>query len=632
MRAIPVSGWNRAVLLAAAVLFTGCSGIEKAPPRPQAARVDRSFQLDVPRIMAGTVASETVVLGYQPVVVRGYGLVVGLKGTGCRDMPPQLRAHMLAEMARHGIGQASRGLGHLRPEQMLDSFETAVVVVEAIIPPGAVGRQVYRNNKIDGTRFDVRVYADPRTGTTSLEGGRLYTTELRPVRPGEIFPPTGSRQAAPLAEAHGPVFVNPFAEPKAVQSAIVNRNVGRIMNGGEVIQDIPIKLRLATPSHARAELIQNAVNARFRQEPGQLDPTAWGESDDSIRITVPPSFRNDTDEFVELLRHSSLRQAGVEAIAVSIQRLTVNEPSSSYDAAWRWQALGVKALPTVRELYDYPEELPRIAALRAGSKLGDPLVITHLLDMSHSASPDIRRQAVGLLGDMPLDPRIDRGLRTLLSDDDVDVRLGAYEALVKRVDPFITRHAVDEKFVLDIIDSDKPLIYITQIGQPRIAVFGRDLSLERPLLVDAWSGRFIVQGEAGSDLVEVFYRAEDGASRIIERADPRLEEFIQFLGHTKTIEHPKIGLGLSYGETIAALHQIWREKYINADFKAQQDRVLAAIARQMRQRRVDERPEFSDPDFDILRPPADGPPTNEDGTADLERVAPPPMRRPAEQR
>ena len=47
-------------------------------------------------------------------------------------------------------------------------MDTAVVVVEGLIPPGAT----------EGTRFDLRVFAHPMTSTTSLEGGRLYTTCL----------------------------------------------------------------------------------------------------------------------------------------------------------------------------------------------------------------------------------------------------------------------------------------------------------------------------------------------------------------------------------------------------------------------------------------------------------------------
>ena len=118
----------------------------------------------------------------------GYGLVVGLNGTGSRDIPPAVRAHMVQEMARRGIGSEAEGYGHLKPDAMLDSPDTAVVIVEGVVPPGAVGRQVTALNQIHGTIFDVRVKADHRTGTTSLEGGRLYTAELRPALPGQILP------------------------------------------------------------------------------------------------------------------------------------------------------------------------------------------------------------------------------------------------------------------------------------------------------------------------------------------------------------------------------------------------------------------------------------------------------------
>ena len=54
------------------------------------------------------------------------------------------------------------------------------------------------------------------------------------------------------------------------------------------------------------------------------------------------------------------------------------------------------------------------------------------------------------------------------------------------------------------------------------------------------------------------------------------------------------GLVLQYGEVIGALHQLWSKGYIKCDFKAEQDRILAAIlANQTEQERV-RRPEFDD--------------------------------------
>ncbi len=593
-------------------LAPGCDSIEKATPRPRAARAS-GFELNVPRIMQGTIRSESILLGYNSVIVRGYGLVVGLQGTGSREMPPAVRAHMLGEMARRGVGQESAGFGHMKPEAMLDSLDTAVVIVEGVIPPGAVARETRRGVRLDGTRFDVRVYADPRTGTTSLEGGQLWTAELRPVVGGEVLPSVGSRQPAALATARGPIFVNPFAEAGGGATVGINHTIGRIMNGGVAVRDMPLKLRLASPSHARAEVIQGAINSRFPREPGQRDQTARGESGELIRVNVPLSYRDETEAFVELLRHTTIRQAGAEAVALGVKSVLLNDPSVANAAAWRWEALGVRALPTIQDLYDYPEELPRLAALTAGSRLGDPLVTPALIAMTESDLPEARRKAVELLADLPMDPRIDESLRGLLSDPEIDVRLAAYESAIQRADPFISRFSVDGNFVLDVVDSDVPLIYITQIGQPRVALFGRDVMLRRPTLVDAWSGRLLLKASPGDESVEVYYRPEDGGERRIETADVRLSEFIRFLGHQPTVDRPEPGLGLSYGETVGALYQMWQQESLALDFKSQQDRVLAAILSQQATLTRTDRPEFGDPDFDFLQPAGDEPPPDGSG-------------------
>ncbi|MHC5023582.1 MAG: flagellar basal body P-ring protein FlgI, partial [Planctomycetota bacterium] len=566
----------------------GCQFVDPAVPRPRSGSVDRSFAIPSPEIMRGTIGAEALVLGYddlslatyRPIVARGYGLVVGLEATGSRDIPPSLRAHMLTEMSRRGIGSERLGYGHLKPEAMLNSPDTAVVIVEAVIPHGAV----------EGTRFDVRVMADPRTGTTSLEGGRLYTTELKP---GELR--TGSLQAATIAEASGPIFLNPFAEPGAVGRDSINRLGGRILNGGLVIEDMPLKLRLATPSHARAATIQAAVNARFPQEPGQRDPTARGETADLVSITVPPSHAGNVDDFVELLKHTTIQLTAPEQTATIIRRNLLGNASFSHDASWRWQALGVRVLPVIRDLYDHPDEQPRMAALRAGAMLDDALTTPHLIEMAQSGSPTVRQRAIILLTDMPVDPMVDMALHELLSDQDIEVRIAAYNAIVARRAPYLERISVDGKFMLDVVDSERPMIYVAQAGEPRIVLFGRDVEIERPLTMQAWSNRLMIMGDRGDEHVEVYYRSDEGAQdRSIHEVEPSIAALLQFFGHQTTIEAPAPGLGLSYSETIGAIHQLWRQQYVRADFKADQDRIRAAIMRQELDTSVVERPEFSD--------------------------------------
>ena len=576
----------------------GCSSVEKAKPAPQSARVEPGVQVTVPEIMRGTIASEAILLGhgspgqisYQPIIVRGYGLVVGLNGTGSSDIPHPIRVYMLAQASKGGFGMHQHGdqVANISAEELLNSPNTAVVVVEAIIPQGAV----------KGTKFDVRVFAEPSTGTTSLEGGTLYTTDLRP---GVLS--AGGAQAFALAEARGPVFINPFAEPGAIGKDTINRTSGRIMNGGAVLKDMPLKLRMINASHTRAANLVSAINTRFPQEfgryPGdpnhQASPTARGESDESIEITVPPSYRTRSDEFVELLRHTTIQQANPEGTAMFVRRALLANPAVASAAALRWQALGPRVLPMIKDLYDHPEELPRMAALQAGAKLDDALVIPHLITMSESGSADARIDAIKLLSGMRLNPQIDLALRKLLNDDDIEVRLESYEALVLRRDPYMRRHAVDRgKYLVDVVSSDKPLVYITQIGQPRIVLFGPQMEIERPVTMKTWSNRFMMKADTTDDQVEVYYRTPDATQGVIVRTATDLEQFAQFLGHTTSIENPNPGLGLTYADAVGALHAIWTQKYIKADFRAEQDRILAAIIRQSREDAVEERPEFSD--------------------------------------
>jgi hypothetical protein len=573
----PLARLAASILLAASLV--GCGEIvEKVPERPRQDRADpTNFVLDVDPIMRGTVASETAVAGLNPVVVRGYGLVVGLKETGGRLMPAEVRAMMIQELARRGIGNPTTSPEGWTPERLLDSPDTAIVIVEGVVPPGAT----------KGTKFDLRISALPGTDVTSLEGGRLYTTDLRP---GPLL--VGSRQAKIIAEGKGNIFINPFVEPGATRKDAVNRLVGRILDGGSAKTDMPLKLKLATSSHTRARTIQTAINSTFPREPRQKNETARGENADSVELTVPPSYSGKTEDFIQLVRHVPLDVTAGETTAVAVRRALIANPGSSESAMWRFRALGKRVLPIIQDLYTYAEEEPRMAALRAGAALDDPLAVKPLLEMSRTGSTDNRIRAIGLLGEMGFNPDVDVGLRPLLDDDDVDVRLATYEALFKRRDPIITRMTIDGKFDVAIVPSDKELVYVAQSGRPAIAVFGTDLSVDRPLTVSAWNNRLMLKADSGDDQVQVYFRPRPEVKPEIQLANPRLAEFIPFLGHTTTVEKPLPGLGLSYGETIGAVHLLWRSGYIDCDFKAEQDRVLAAILRSQKDEETIERPEF----------------------------------------
>tara|TARA_B100000959_G_C14990125_1_gene627496 strand:+ start:279 stop:2150 length:1872 start_codon:yes stop_codon:yes gene_type:complete len=586
--------------------LVSCKTIERAGENPRPIRSYGTLAGEVPNMLRGTIKQHVAMAGYQPTysdtykptLAAGYGLVVGLNGTGSNEMPPQVRAHMIADLARRGLGESTRGWGDLSPTQLLDSKDTAVVIVEAVIPQAATGRKPSRGDlhpdhpSLSGTKFDLRVFAEPSSTTTSIEGGYLIPTLLRL---GQLT--TGKSQAREVATASGNLFINPFTEPGAIGKDSVRRNAGRILEGGEVLHNIPMRLVLVDPSHTRTAMIQTAINRVFPEEFGQDGPTAHGMSDEQIEIRVPPSWKDDVPSFMNIMMHITMRVQNPESTALKIKRLLLQDPSpkNASAAAWRWRAIGNRALPITRQLYDYSDELPRLAALRAGGGLLDPMSVPFLIEM---ATSDIglggRLDAIDMLKEMPADFRIEMGLRPLLDSNDIEVRLRTAETLAKRVDPIIKQYAVNHKFDLLLVPSKHNMIYVTQTGWPQIILTG-NLEIERPLMLSTWSNNLLIKENPDDEkTIDVRYRDEGRQRTVHETVTSDLPTFTMFLAHLPTPEEPAAGLDLSYSRTLGAIHALWRQDYINADFKVEQDRLLATIQRLTSETTYIHRPDFSE--------------------------------------
>lgn len=179
----------------------------------------------------------------------GYGLVVGLAGTGDRMRnTPFTEESMQAMLERMGV--------NIRGTNM-KTQNVAAVSITATMPPFSRS----------GSRIDVQVAA--LGDATSLQGGTLIASSLRALD-GEIY-----------AVAQGNVAVSGFKGQGAAAS--VSRGVttsARIAGGAIVEREVPyallsatsLKLALKNPDFATADRVATAINGKYPGSATVLDP------------------------------------------------------------------------------------------------------------------------------------------------------------------------------------------------------------------------------------------------------------------------------------------------------------------------------------------------------------------------
>jgi len=213
--------------------------------------------------------------------VIGYGLVVGLDGTGDRENTEFTVQSLSSLLAKMGIGV---DVDAIRVRNV------AAVMVTANLPPFAR----------TGSRLDTVVSS--MGDATSLEGGTLIMTPL--------FGPDGQIYAI----AQGPVSVGGFSAGGGGGSGVQKNHptVGRLAGGAIVEREVPygiddkreFQVALMRPDFTTAERTARAINQRFGA--GTARPRDAG----TLALQVPDAFGADVVRFL----------AQVEALEVEPDR------------------------------------------------------------------------------------------------------------------------------------------------------------------------------------------------------------------------------------------------------------------------------------------------------------------------
>ena len=202
--------------------------------------------------------------------LMGYGLVVGLNGTGDKRQTVFSAQALTNMLKRLGVT--------VEPAAILVR-NMAAVMVTATLPPFAQ----------PGTRIDVTAAA--LGDASNLQGGLLLLTPLKGAD-GQVY-----------AAAQGPVVTGGFVAGRGGNSQTVNHpTVGRIPGGGIVEQappsvapDSKLKLQLRQADFSTAARVAETVNKHFG---GGGPPVARAESSALVAVEVPATFSGRAVEFV----------------------------------------------------------------------------------------------------------------------------------------------------------------------------------------------------------------------------------------------------------------------------------------------------------------------------------------------
>ncbi|MFH2035019.1 MAG: flagellar basal body P-ring protein FlgI [Candidatus Zixiibacteriota bacterium] len=224
----------------------------------------------------------------------GYGLVIGLDGTGDGKGAPFTMQSLSNMMERMGL--------------TIDATQLKVKNVAAVM----VTSRLSSHNR-PGDRIDVTVSSVG--DASSLQGGTLIMTPLSTVN-GVVY-----------ATAQGPVSIGGFNVQVDDANKIINNYtvVGRVPNGGNVTNRLEglndrddIIISLQSPDYYTARQISQKINLKYGL-------TAYTEDDATVRITLPDSlsFTNYRADFIADIGRMTVQTDQVARVVINEKTGTI---------------------------------------------------------------------------------------------------------------------------------------------------------------------------------------------------------------------------------------------------------------------------------------------------------------------
>jgi hypothetical protein len=479
-------------------------------------------------LLVGDVATS---YGPGAIAVEGIGLVVGLPGTGSDPEPDIFRAMLEDDMRRRNVENI---------KQLLARNDTSLVLVRGYIKPGAQ----------KGDNFDLEIRVPNGSETKSLRGGYLMQVRLTEKRviAGDI------KEGNLLAVGEGPVLVDPGADEKEDR---VNATRGRVLGGGRTLHDHKLGLLLRPDYQAVRYSYQvgQAVNRRFHTyQGGSKENVATPKNNEFIELAVHPQYRHNIARYLRVVRALPLTETATDRLErlETLERQLL-DPLTSARAALRLEAIGNEAAPVLLkglesdslEVRFYSAEALAYLNHEESGKAAQPLA------QAAREESALRVFALTALSAMS-DFEAHQQLMQLLHVPSAETRYGAFRSLwaMNKNDPVIRGEMLgrDNQFSYHILHtSGPPMIHVTANFRPEIVIFGNDLTLQTPLLLEAGKRIMITAPAGGPVTVSRFAVGEPDQKRQVA---PRVDDVIRAC----------VELGANYPDVVQMLQQAARSK------------------------------------------------------------------------
>ncbi len=301
----------------------------------------------------------------------GYGIVVGLNGTGDSDQ---------AKVQTQSLVNALERMGVTVNRSELTVKNVAAVMVTATLPPFAK-----QGNKLD-------VLVSSIGDSKSLAGGTLLMTPLK------------GADSQVYAVAQGPVLTNSFSYGGQAATAQKNHpTAGRVPEGALVERELPnmladrisLKLNLHQPDFTTAARVTATINERFREK------VAVSSDPGTVELTIPPTFQGRVVEFVAELERLDVRTDKAARVVMNERTGTIvmgeNVRISTVAVSHGNLTLLIKERPEVsqppplsagetkvvpRTTLKVTEESGGLAVVREGASIGDVVKALNSLGVS----------------------------------------------------------------------------------------------------------------------------------------------------------------------------------------------------------------------------------------------------------